>query len=78
MPNYKVINTQKKIYLVTDEEGFEGLIASHTAEMNGLVAAITAQLMRDSVKNGDGFESNNRHLRIELTDLPVNLVPTYH
>ena len=75
MPNYKVINTEKKIFLVTDDEGFEGLIASHTAEMGAFFKALIGSMMRDDVKAGKGFEDKKRHLKIELTDLPVNLVP---
>lgn len=73
MSNYKVINTEKQVFLVTNEEGFEGLIASHTAQMGLLFQSLIGSMMREDVKAGKGFEDPKRHLRIELTDLPVNL-----
>jgi hypothetical protein len=72
--NFKVKNTKTNVCIVTDKEGFDGLIASHTAQMDSFNAALESNLIRAAV--GDtGWESTGRCMRIEKTDLPVNLVP---
>lgn len=65
--NYKITNLESKESLVTDEIGFTGVIASHTASMGLLLGAIEAQLIRDAV-NGGGWQCDKRQMRIERTD----------
>lgn len=69
--NYKVTNTKTGASLVTNDEGFKGLIASHTANMGLLFAALEDQIIREEVAKG-GWENTKRGIRIEETDLPVD------
>lgn len=72
--NFKVTNTKTNVSIITDKEGFDGLIASHTAQMDSFNAALESSLIRAAVED-TGWESVSRGMRIEKTDLPVNLVP---
>lgn len=72
--NFKVTNTKTNVSIITDKEGFDGLIASHTAQMDSFNAALECNLIRAAVED-TGWESASRCMRIEKTDLPVNLVP---
>lgn len=72
--NFKVKNTITNVCIITDQKGFDGLIASHTAQMDSFNAALESKLIRAAVE-GNGWESTTRGMRIEKTDLPVNLVP---
>lgn len=68
--NYKIINTNTKESLVTDETGLSSLIASHCVPLGGLMGALEAALIRQALANGE-WESQERQMRIELTDEPV-------
>lgn len=72
--NYLAINTKTAMAVVTDQTGFDGLIASHTSQMTGVLAALESNIIRSSVEDG-GWDCPSRGLRIEKTDLPVNMVP---
>lgn len=72
---YLVTNTQTSMAIVTDKSGFDGLIASHTAQMSGVLAALEAQIIQTSVEEHGHWDCPSRGMRIETTDLPVNMVP---
>lgn len=75
--NYLAINTETEMAIVTDQAGFDGLIASHTSQMTGVLAAIESNIIRSAVEDR-GWDCPSRGLRIEKTDLPVNMLPFKH
>lgn len=76
--NFKVTNTKTSMAIVTDQEGFDGLIASHTAQMNGFLAALESNIIRSAVADEGYWESASRGLRLEKTDMPVNMTPFHN
>ncbi len=72
--NYKVTNTKTGASIVVNQDGFEGLIASHTSNMGKMIGALEAALIRSAV-SADGWESQSRGMRIEQTKQDVNHTP---
>ena len=72
--NFKVKNLATGASLVTNQAGFDGLIASHIAKMDTMTGALESKLIRAAVNDG-GWESQSRGMRIEQTTLPVNHAP---
>lgn len=68
--NFKVTNTKTGAILVVDQHGVDGLIASHTAQMSAMTAALEASLIRQSLAQGV-WESQSRGMRIEVTFEPI-------
>lgn len=67
MSNFKVTNLDTGSFIVTNDAGFNGLIASHTSNMSGVLASLEAEIIRTDV-NGTGWESQTRKMRIEKTN----------
>lgn len=65
--NYKVINTKTNESLITDETGLNGVIASHCAEMSGLLGALEGALIRQALNAGSWTRKDGK-VRIEVTD----------
>jgi hypothetical protein len=69
---YKCTNTTNGDSLVTNQKGFEGLIASHVHLMEDAMASLQTTLILGQMQNEGVWEPKGRALRVEKTNLPFN------
>jgi hypothetical protein len=72
--HYKCTNTETRDWLVIDQTGFEGLVASHVHLMQQPFAAMQRQLVKMQMDKDGVWEPTGRNLRVEKTSLALTQV----